>query len=140
MQELSDQSQTGTLIKSVAEGFRLDLGFDATLATIPWNKAKQYVTNTWYSYLSDFFADSNKGITGKTPKRIEIIDNIETMPYLRKIDCMIIKRFHQSRCNGNTTGDNKYNANEHKSNNAIRYLHGRRKNNNKPSMDISGQQ
>ena len=93
MQELSDQSQTGTLIKSVAEGFRLDLGFNATLATIPWNKAKQYVTHTWYSHLADFFADSNQGITGSDPKRIEIIDNIETMPYLRQNDFMLMQEF-----------------------------------------------
>ena len=46
-----------------------------------------------YSYLADFFSDINKGIIGRTPKRIEIIDNIETMPYLQKNDCMIMKEF-----------------------------------------------
>ena len=50
MQELSDQSQTGTLIKPVAKGFRLDLRFNAIFATILWNKAKKNVNHTRYSY------------------------------------------------------------------------------------------
>ena len=38
MQKLLDRSQTGTLIRTVAEGFRLDIGLNDTLATIPWEK------------------------------------------------------------------------------------------------------
>ena len=60
MQEFSDRLQTGTLIRTVAEGFRLDIGLNGTLATIPWQKVKKYVTNIWYGYLADFFQNAMK--------------------------------------------------------------------------------
>lgn len=60
MQELLDRSQTGTLIRSVAESFRLGIGLNGTLATIPWEKVKKYVTNTRYGYLADFFRNAMK--------------------------------------------------------------------------------
>ena len=93
MQELSDRSQTGTLIRSVAEGFRLDIELNGTLATILWEKVKKYVTNTWYGYLADFVSECNERIEGNAQKRIDIIDNIELIPCFRESDCMIMHAF-----------------------------------------------
>ena len=101
MQELSDQSQTGRLISMVEEGSRLELGFNASLAEINWNKTRKYVTKSWYGYLAEFMFESNKDRGIGEPVRIDVKSNTISMPLLRENDRFIMESFVQSEIDPN---------------------------------------
>ena len=60
IQEIYSCTQTSTLIESVIEGFHLELGFNSSLANLNWDKAKKYVTMSWYGHLAELFFECNK--------------------------------------------------------------------------------
>ena len=44
LQEMTNKSLTGNIIKSGTENFVNELGYNSTTASIPWERAKKYVT------------------------------------------------------------------------------------------------
>ena len=91
IQECSAITQTGNLITSVAEGFRLQLGYNATLGKMTdqnWKQVSSYVTDCWYLELMKFFVTMNN-----PAERIELVDDTPPMPSLRHNDTFIMQEF-----------------------------------------------
>ena len=101
-QEIVNMTQTGTLITSTAEGFRLELGSNTKISDIKWEKVKSYLTKSWYKGLVEFIHKSNKrrlpkkkraGETISPIKRLDISEDLPMIPTLRENDSFIMTAF-----------------------------------------------
>ena len=71
------------------------------MASIPWERAKKYVTESWQCYLVEFVTSCNEKRNPQDPFRIDIIENILTIPLLRENDSFIMEEFTNSNINKN---------------------------------------
>ena len=80
----------------------MELGSNVKIADINWNKSKDILTDTWYKETVDFIQKFNQrklpenaraGETVSLIKRIQIHDNISSIPILHVYDRFIMNDF-----------------------------------------------
>ena len=83
IQESAIGSQTGTLIKFLAEEFMLKIGMSLTLGTVNWDIVEGYVIPSWFDHLAKFVLAQELGIK----------DNFDKIALLRQNNDYIMLRF-----------------------------------------------
>ena len=60
LQESKANTQTAMLLRSVAEGLKMEVGFPFTIGDVPFDWIRHYVTSSWYTHLIQTINDHNQ--------------------------------------------------------------------------------
>ena len=66
------------------------------MASISWNKVTEYITESWHGYIIEFLNCCKEKRNVQEPYQIKVIENIDTIPLLRKNDPFIMEAFVNS--------------------------------------------
>ena len=72
----------------MAEGFRLELGFNSSMALLPWEAVDSYTSQCWYKHLAEWIHYCNK-----LAAIIEFIEDITFMKIERNNDKFLMQEF-----------------------------------------------
>ena len=86
IQESACDSQTGALMNTSIEDFRLEVGFNFDLTTLDIDIVREYTTDCWYKRLLEFTSGSQISVQG---------DNYH-FETLRDNDAFVMEKFIQA--------------------------------------------